>query len=119
MTKQIQLQTLDLFTCLVSIACPITLTFTHTFTKCRLINESLASVQAEACARIVNVASSSRGRAWVFRHAQGNSAPSANSQAWRAGAETDYFDEWSVESESTALKSFWNAWRLNSKTERN
>lgn len=39
----------------------------------RLSNNTLASLQAKACARIVDVASTKRGRAWAFRDSNGNS----------------------------------------------
>lgn len=49
---------------------------TNPFKHVRFANTRLASLQAEACARIIGVASTKRGRAWAFRDS--NSSRNAN-----------------------------------------
>lgn len=84
----------------------------------RLSNDRLASLQTKACARIVDVASSKRGRAWAFRGSKGRGGGREGGVAPEVGGgEGDWPREGVGEgggmSDEAALHCFRKAWRLD------
>lgn len=84
------------------------LTSSFRCTTLRLMNHRLAKVQINACARIIEVCSSERGRAWVFRGGQG--ARGITRHRGDKGEEEEKDEEADVD--EAVLKLFMDAWCL-------
>lgn len=80
----------------------------------RLSNDRLASLQTKACARIVDVASSKRGRAWAFLGSKGRGEGRGSGVApGVGGGEGEGIGEGGGMSDEAALHCFRKAWRLD------
>lgn len=78
----------------------------------RLSNDRLACLQTQACTRIIDVASSKRGRAWAFRDSKGRVGDrgGGDPSGMRDGEGAEEGDRMGDEA---ALQCFKKAWRLD------
>lgn len=76
----------------------------------RLVNDRLARVQIDACARIIEVCSSERGRAWVFRGGNGTRGIARHGGGKGVGGEDE--KEEGADGDAAVLKLFVDAWCL-------
>lgn len=75
----------------------------------RLVNDRLATVQADACSQIIEVSSSKHGRAWAFRGGKGDDEACKANRGVSGGNAAGG----GVGSDSLARRCFMQAWRLD------
>ena len=77
----------------------------------RLVNDRLATVQGDACSRIIEASSTKWGRAWAFRGGKGRgNACSTDDSSGVAGGELAEDEAWD---DSFARRCFMQAWEVN------